>query len=80
MCKCLNKNKPALEHDKDCPKRLSFFGAPAEWGVVNFGDVKTYNNNVFVYTELTWMLIQDMPAEFNRKERKEKIKKIESVK
>lgn len=30
-CNCREPHVPALEHERDCPLRLSFFGGHAEW-------------------------------------------------
>jgi hypothetical protein len=46
-------NKPALEHKQFCPYRLSFYGAPPEWGVGSPDEIRIYNGTAYKFT-YTW--------------------------
>lgn len=70
-CGCSGVPRPALEHQSWCPLRLSFFGAPSEWGVAKYGEKRTYKGVIYEYG-ITWKPIQDI-----KMIRKEKLKQID---
>lgn len=77
-CGCEGHPRPALEHNKKCPLRLSFFGAPKEWGMGKYEERRLFNKQVFVYTEMSWIVDPNMTQQdILREERKEKIIKID---
>lgn len=55
-CTCIEKRpRTALEHDKSCPVRVTFYGAPAKWGVGLFGEERVdHNGQSFVYQGPSW--------------------------
>ena len=55
-CGCRTHPRPALEHPNlGCPVRLSFYGAPPEWGVGRPGEVR-WAMRFYVWNsgQLTW--------------------------
>lgn len=44
---------PAMEHDECCKARLSFFGAPAHWGIGKPGEIRYDGDDVYQYGH-TW--------------------------
>jgi hypothetical protein len=71
-CGCPGEPRPALEHNESCIRRLTFFGAPFEWGIGKVGEKRVSLGRVFEYTCMSWR-----PTFDNIKElRKEKIIKI----
>ena len=71
-CGCQGLPRPTLEHNVNCPRRLSFWGAPSEWGVGKYGEKRVYQGSVFVYTSVSWR-----PTFENIRDlRKEKLLKI----
>lgn len=77
-CGCDGEPRPSLEHNKNCPLRLSFFGAPAEWGVGKYEEKRIFGKSVYVYTEMSWIIDPNINyLDFIKGERKEKIIKID---
>lgn len=58
-CTCLDKTpRTSLEHGRQCPIRISFYGAPGEWGVGFYGELRiTVDGRKFEYTGPTWVPI-----------------------
>ena len=46
---CSKENFPALEHDNGCPQRISFYGAPSEWGLGMRGQVRQHGEKYFIW-------------------------------
>jgi len=69
-CECGGEPRPSLYHNKNCPKKLSFYGAPYEWGVGFYNEKRRYKGLVYKYT-YTWEPIYSL-----KKERMKKIKKL----
>lgn len=74
-CGCNGHPRPAMEHNKECKCRLTFFGAPAEWGVGSMNEIRYVDNMFFIYKH-TWEPIFLTDAEKIRYKRKKKIEEI----
>ena len=70
-CECSGEPRPAMEHNIDCPRRISFFGAPEIWGVGNIGEIRMYMGKFFEFSH-TWFPTNKTIRDI----RKEKIEKI----
>jgi len=52
-CRCGGQPRIAFEHNINCPRRLSFYGAPWQWGVGKNGEIRMdHNKNYFHFLYL----------------------------
>ena len=77
-CECGGEARISFEHNIDCPYRVGFFGAPIEWGVGEYGEIRVNKDKVWIYTGQTWEREWNMrPADVIKKDRKKKLKNLE---
>jgi hypothetical protein len=77
VCECGEPPRIAFEHNIDCPRRVGFFGAPIEWGVGEYGDIRNDVDRIFIYSGQTWTRLFDMTvSDVIRNNRKKKLDKI----
>lgn len=77
VCECSGFPRISFEHDIDCPIRVGFFGAPIEWGVGEYGEIRINGDQIFIYSGPTWSRVFDKTAaEVIRDSRKKKMNKI----
>lgn len=76
-CGCDGDDRPVLEHNIECKHRLTFFGAPDNWGPGKYNEIRFNKGRFFIYG-YTWMEVIDKNdiKKYIIENRKQKLKKL----
>jgi len=80
-CRCGGQPRIAFEHNINCPRRLSFYGAPWQWGVGKNGEIRMDHNKNYFHFSYTWVLLDaSLVKEYQKNIRKDKLFRIQKIK